>query len=236
MKFRIFHLLVPLMFLVTLGCQDRAADRKGFLESAEAFHVRGQYRKAIIEYSNALQLGRDVSVLIGLAKSHDALGNHDAAIANFRRVLEIDENQIEAQLAVGRAVFDAARRDSSHFKEVRKFAENILTRSPDTKEAQLWLAYALAAERSATEAEIALVQARADHPGSLEIALALGRVYQKTGQVSEAEKLVSRTRATASQIPTSAPWNSGIFLRPFGTRRRKKCSEKLSRSTRENRA
>jgi tetratricopeptide (TPR) repeat protein len=151
-------------------------------------HERGD--EALAAYERGLQaLPDDPRLLYARALLNDDLGNIDAAIGDFRRLLALQPDNAEALNALGYTLADRTKEQS----EALKLIEKALTLKPDEPaiiDSMGWVQYRLG---NLAEAIKRLRTAFAKQPDP-EIAAHLGEVLWVSGQKDEARKVWAQGR------------------------------------------
>ena len=97
------YLKILAMIILLAGCQgDPIENRDNYFASGNRYIEEGKLEEGIIQYRNALKAdGNYIPARLALIKALRRVGNHDMAVAELRRILEQDENHIEAKLMLG---------------------------------------------------------------------------------------------------------------------------------------
>ncbi|TAN07889.1 MAG: tetratricopeptide repeat protein [Rhodanobacteraceae bacterium] len=180
--------------LATQLQQDYADDpdslRTAYELDAQMYSQDGQHAKAIAAYDRGLQALPGDPVLIydrGIEEAN--AGNTDAALADFRKVLAQNPDNVDAMNALGFTLADADR----DLPEAAKLLRKALAAKPDTAaimDSWGWLQYRLG---NLDEAEAYLRRAwgRQQDP---DIGVHLGEVLWKLGQHQHAQEVFAKVR------------------------------------------
>src|SRR5947208_6540834 len=176
-------LLIALVILS--GCGRSPEARKArHLERGAKYFSQQQYREAIIEYRNALQIDEANAVAIrqmGLAAFH--LGQAAEAFPLLRKSAELNPEQLDVRVKLG-ALYLAARR----FDQASAEATYVLQREPRNLEALLVLAGATQTPDEIDAMTRRLEEARASLGHATKLYLALGALYLRRQNLAPAER------------------------------------------------
>jgi len=157
------YLKILAMIILLAGCQgDPIENRDNYFASGNRYIEEGKLEEGIIQYRNALKAdGNYIPARLALIKALRRVGNHDMAVAELRRILEQDENHIEAKLMLGNYYLLAAgSMGQQWFEEAQKLADEVLEIDPDNVEARILLGNSFAGlndfERSIEELQAVL--------------------------------------------------------------------------------
>ncbi len=96
-----FKSLLFFIFLFLLGC-DSANDALEYTKSGKEFYQQGNYKKAKIEFKNAIQAdSQQIDALYHLALIYEKERNGTGMYKKLLQVLQIDPNHIDAHLKLG---------------------------------------------------------------------------------------------------------------------------------------
>jgi Flp pilus assembly protein TadD len=91
-------LLLGALILSLAGCSQEAKKERHW-GRAEKYFSKNQYKEAIIEYRNVLQISpNDAKARYKLGLSHFRIGQLREARAEFERSVEIDLGMVDARL------------------------------------------------------------------------------------------------------------------------------------------
>ena len=121
-KFGTIILLISLF-----GCEDESS-RMG-----DGYFKKGQYQEAVNAYTEYLSLKpNNIKALYNRGRAYEELGEFEKALADFNRVLENDDNHIQAQLSIAKDDF----RKKEYLDVIYK-CDIVLERSPQNLQAHL---------------------------------------------------------------------------------------------------
>jgi len=186
-RLRLALLLIPLA-LVAGACQMNPAKRKSELvASAERYVAAGEYRKAIIEYKNALKIDRRSAELhYKLGQAYIANGQLQEGLLSYAKAIDLDPDYAPALIARGKFYLAAKLPDKA-----TQDAQAVLAKSPDNIDAQILLADAYA-RKNDLPAAIKVVEASSNGiltpspPASISVCSTLGRANRT--QLSSSSK------------------------------------------------
>ena len=243
--------------LVTLGCSgDPAARKQRYLESGNRYAASSQWREAVIEYRNALQIdARFSEARLKIAEAYAKLGEARNAMSEYVRAADLLPERVDVQLTAGTYLLAAGQTDSALAR-----AEAAIARQPDNVAAHILRGNALAGlnqldsaltameeairldpKRGATytqlgivelargkheQAETALKKAVALDPQSVSAQLALGNFYWASNRQSETEKAFE---AALAADPTNVAANRAMALLSMATGRMDKAEQHLKK-------
>lgn len=177
-----FWIIAPvLVFLVACGSAETKKARH--LEKGNEYFSQKQYKEAIIEYKNVLQLDANNKVAFkNLAMSYYLSKEVGQAVPYFLKARELNPEDIEVRKKLSQ-IFLAMQKPS----EAKAEAEFILEKSPQDVEA---LGVLVSAVGKKEEAEGLLERIKGIQPNPAEAQrfnLLLGTLYLKKGDLSNAE-------------------------------------------------
>src|SRR6267142_4789961 len=125
-----------------LPAAGKGAPRRDSLDHRAIARSVDDYLKAVSTFERMLHGAAPNSVhsLVSRGDALTALGEYESAVQAYRDALEIDPQQLEAKLALGRLYNKLAR-----YREATRLSDEILSRSPSSEEAYLIKARALLA-------------------------------------------------------------------------------------------
>ena len=163
-------LLAPLALLLVLAACDSVEERIAkHYERGQSLVEEGQLEKAILEFSNALQLDDKHALShFAIGKIHETRGELQAAFGRYRKVAELTPDHAEARLKLarfyvlgndlktGKAELDAAMKLAPNVADAHVLAATIALREGDAPATRTALdkAYAL----TPSNAEAAMVE------------------------------------------------------------------------------
>ena len=107
--------------------------KQRFLEGGDRSFKAGDFREAVIEYRNAVQIdAQSGAARLGLARSHERLGDWERALAEYVRAADLLQDDHELQIVAGHYLLRARR-----FDEAKARADAVLTKVPEHFEAHV---------------------------------------------------------------------------------------------------
>ncbi len=191
-------LLAPL-FLV--GCGDDESNVAQFMASGEGYAEQKQWKEAIIEYKNALQIApNNGPAHYALAKAYLKSEKLGEAYWELHEAARLDPENTEARLTFGQ--LNLAARD---FDESLAQAEAVIEADPENGSAHVLKGQALEGLDRADESEASYLRARevdSDKPAYM---LVLASYYHRRGKPEQAEPhLVELTEKDPSYVAYTA--------------------------------
>ena len=167
-----FLLLVGL--LVATGCSRSPEAKKArHLERGDKYFSRAQYREALIEYANVLQLDRaNPRAIRQLAFAHYQLGQIGQAFPYLVKSEELDPGDPEVRLKLA-SIYLVARQPA----EARQQVAVVLGKDPKNFEALLLWARGAMTPQEVDVAIRRLEEAQADYGGKAQLHIALAALY-----------------------------------------------------------
>jgi len=189
------RLLLSCSLLAALltGCtRDPNAKKQKYFDSGQNYFAQGQYREAVIQYSNAVQIDpRFAAAHAQLAQAYLKLGDTQRAYNELSRTLELAPDNYRAHTDLANLLTGARRPDGTAFPEYLTQAKThldiIRDKQPNTPEThEAWSNYyaaqnnlglamqeaqqtiALDPNRSESYLLLALLQLRANQPDQAE--------------------------------------------------------------------
>jgi len=178
-------LLVPLVLI--LGCSNAEDKLSRHQTAGNQYMEQGQFREAVIEYRNAVQLipeSPEAHFQLGEALLKlGTLADLRSAFGEFNRTVQLEPGHLPAQRHLGRLLLlsgDAlAAREKAHL---------ILATDPENAEALLLLGRARIALNEPRGAKDTFTTLLSKHPDHLDGHLGLGRVLATLGELKTAEQ------------------------------------------------
>jgi len=173
-----------------LSCQgDPRVNRDEFYQSGQLDLDGERYREAVIQFRNALQWDEKfLPARLALAKAYQKLNEHQNAINEFQRILELDSSHQEAKLETGKYLLQAGSRNPENYSKARQIAEELLEDDPTNPQARILMANAYAGledlERSVSEMKMVLNE----DPENLVARVNLAAFQLKLQDTAQAEK------------------------------------------------
>jgi tetratricopeptide (TPR) repeat protein len=185
-------------------------------ESAEAhllmgtaYLARQDYREAKAELERALKLNPRLPTVHSLyGRSLFALGDHEAAERAFRKELEVNINDFEANLQLGNM-----RKGAQRFNEAETYLERATTIRPDDIAGRKLLAN-LRLQTGKTEEAVQLLEAIvAEAPNLVDVHVQLATAYNRLKRTDDAERqrvIIDRLNAEAQAKQPGAKPGGGF--------------------------
>ncbi|MGH9579716.1 MAG: tetratricopeptide repeat protein, partial [Terriglobales bacterium] len=221
-----------LLLLLVAGCtRDPNVKKREYVESGDRYFAGRQYREAVIQYSNALQVDpRDAPAHYKLAQSHLRLGSAVAAFNELMRTVDLDPQNWKAQVDLGNLLLGAHQYDqalergqlvlkgdasnveaqilvaNTYFGmgyEDRAMAamKKALEMAPNRAETYVNLAIQQSLAGKATAAEESFQKGLAIEPRSARVHQELGHFYGQQKRWAEAEEELRAARDLEPQNP-----------------------------------
>src|SRR3989449_6612564 len=178
-------IIVFLTLLVAMiGCsRSPEAQKARHLDRGDRYFAKAQYREALIEYANVLQLDRaNPRAIRQLAFAHYQLGQIGQAFPYLVKSQELDPVDPEVRLKLGN-IYLVARQPA----EARKQVAAVLGKDPKNFEALLLWAGTATTPQEVDSAIQRLEQARADYGDRAKLHLALASLYLRKKDLAGAE-------------------------------------------------
>src|SRR5437016_6381183 len=176
-------IIVFLALLVAMtGCSRSPEAKKArHLDRGDRYFARQQYREAVIEYANVLQLDRaNPRAIRQLAFAHYQLGQIGQAFPYLVKSQELDPVDTEVRLKLG-SIYLVARQPA----EARQQVAVVLGKDPKNFEALLLWAGAAITPQEVDAAIQRLEAARADYGDKARLHIALGALYVRKQEVTK---------------------------------------------------
>jgi tetratricopeptide (TPR) repeat protein len=202
---------------ISSGCSSPETKRQKFLENGNRYFAQEQYREAIIEYRNAVQIDPKFGeARAKLAESYARTGDAVNALNEFVRAADLLPERLDLQLAAGNYLLAARRpqdalaraeailsRDAKHvaghvlrgnalgglnnFEQALTEIEEAIELDPSSASTYTHLGLVQVARGQRDNAEVAFKKAVELDPKWLGGHLGLGNFYWAAGRLAEAE-------------------------------------------------
>jgi tetratricopeptide (TPR) repeat protein len=116
---------------------------------------------------------------LALAIAYQTLADHQNAVIEFRRILELDSSHREAKLEMGKYFLQAGSQDPENYSKAREFAEELLESNPGDPQARILLGNAYAGLNDLEGSIDEMMRVLEENPGNLVAQVNLG-VFQLT--------------------------------------------------------
>src|SRR2546422_389012 len=179
-------IIVFLTLLVAMiGCsRSPEAQKARHLDRGDRYFAKAQYREALIEYANVLQLDRaNPRAIRQLAFAHYQLGQIGQAFPYLVKSQELDPGDPEVRLKLG-SIYLVARQPA----EARQQVAAVLGTDPKNFEALLLWAGTAITPQEVDAAIQRLEEARADYGDKARLHIALAALYVRKQEVAKAER------------------------------------------------
>src|SRR5262245_8648251 len=171
--------------LVVVGCSRSPETRKArHLDRGDGYFAREQYREAVIEYANVLQIdATNTRAIRQIALSYYQLGEGGRAFPYLIKLKELDPENLDARLKLGTIYLLAQQPE-----EARQQVAVVLGKDPRNVEALILLAGTAKTPQEVDAAIRRLEEARADFGDRAKLHIALGALYLSKRDTANAER------------------------------------------------
>lgn len=186
MKRQAINLILMFGLAFIVACSGSQERRDSFFEKAKKNIAAGEIQDAQIALKNALKIDPQFAAgysLMGTLQIQDR--NFSNAYANFIRAVELDPNELEAQLGLCKLYFL-----QKTFDKVEEKADIILAKDPNHIEAGVLKSIALMKGGKTSEALTRLDGLQRLHPDNIDIILAKSETYLSVEDPNNAEKIM----------------------------------------------
>jgi predicted Zn-dependent protease len=194
------------LILAFSGCAGKSEKRDQFLQKGIRLYEAGEYKKAVLQFTNALQLDPDFAPgYFFVGKAYYKQQNIKKALACFSKALELDEGLDEARMISGMILVTA--------KEGEKALERItpvLEKDPASARALLIAAQACVLLEKPDKA-IGNLNGIKQSGRNKEALLAFADAYRLKGEMRFVKEYLARYQETAPDDPVSYELLSGIY-------------------------
>jgi tetratricopeptide (TPR) repeat protein len=199
-------LLCALALVALVHCSSQEQEIADFMARGDGYVDNEQWKEAIIEYRNVLQLDpNNADAHYKLAKAYMKTEQLKDAYWELHETTRLDPGNTEARLGFGQ--FNLAARD---FDEALAQADGVIESEPDKSPAYVLRGQALEGLNRPDEAEKAYLKARELSPDEGALLLILASFYQRQHRPQEAEPLL---RQFSEEDPGFASYTAlGRFL------------------------
>lgn len=165
--------------------------RQAWQADAELYLTEQNYPRAEAAFSRALQVvPDDPGLLYGRGMAYAQAGQIDEAVADFRQILEIKPDDVDASNALGYTLADA-NRDLPEAEQLLQVARKAKPDDPAIADSWGWLQYRLGHVEAAAQTLRGAWSARKD----ADVGVHLGEVLWKLGHAREADQVFDEVRA-----------------------------------------
>src|SRR5712691_4442830 len=184
-------LLLTVLVAVTGCSRSPEAKKARHLERGDKYFSKAQYREALIEYANVLQIdGTNTRAIRQLALAHYQLGQIGQAFPYLVKSQELDPVDPEVRLKLG-SIYLVARQPA----EARQQVAAVLGKDPKNFEALLIWAGTAITPQEVDAAIQRLEEARADYGDKARLHIALAALYVRKQEVAKAERALQEAVA-----------------------------------------
>jgi tetratricopeptide (TPR) repeat protein len=183
---RVFSLLILALMIAACGSKEDKLQKH--LEKARAYAESNEYKKAVIELKNVIQLEpKNDTAHYELGEAYLKLKDGREAFQSFSRAVSINPDNIPAQLKMGQILLLGRKT-----KEAKEKAGLVLSKLPDDIEALSLMAGIYIQEKDLDSALSTLIKVSELKPDHLNTQVSLGRVYLMKNDLENAEKMFQR--------------------------------------------
>jgi len=177
-------LLLSVLVVMTGCSKSPEAKKTQHLEQGDKYFAKAQFREAIIEYRNVVQIdGKNARAYRQIAFAHYELGEFAQALPYLVKVQELDPEDRDARLKLG-SVYLVARQPA----KAREQAAVVLGKDPKNFEALLLWAGTASTPQEVDAAILRLEGARAQYGDKAKLHMGLGTLYLKKNDMVNAER------------------------------------------------
>jgi len=149
-------LLILSVAMILFSCASEEEKKAAHFEKGKAYFEKGDYKAAIIEFKNAIQIDpKYKEVYSHLGEAYLKVGDLRGAFRAYAILAELDPNNTEAQLKLSSFLMLGRQ-----FTESREKIDAILSKEPNNTEALLMLAGLLGREDEAKAAAAEVLRIR----------------------------------------------------------------------------
>ena len=160
-----------------------------YVKRGEAFLKDRRFDEASIEFRNALQIDDHLaSAHWGLAQAFEGLQRWPEMIAELRKTIELDGNNLDARVKLGNYYMAPLKRTPEMIAEAERLAKEVLQKDPNHIEGHILMATVLFAQGNRDQSLAELKHAIELNPKRIESILSLARYYTNTQDMSKAEE------------------------------------------------
>lgn len=174
-------------FILLVACTGSQERRDSFYAKAKQSLAAGEIKDAQIALKNALKIDPQFAqgyALLGTLQIQDR--NYANAYASYARAVELDPNELEAQLGLCK-LFYLQR----SFDKVEEKADFILAKQAENVDAGVLKAIALMKKGNTDEALSRLAALQQKNPENIDVILARSETYAARKEFAEAERTIA---------------------------------------------
>lgn len=186
-----------MVFTIGMGCASKEEKKAGHWERAEAYLENDEFKKAIIELQNVVQLDpRDDAAHYELGEALLKVKQPKAAFQSFDRAVHANPDNEEAVLKLAQMYLLGGKAE-----EAKEKAKLILEKFPDNIDALLIVAGAHVQNGENAAAEKTLQQAASLDPEHRSVRMALAHLYAATNDLEKAETAYLKAISLDPSVP-----------------------------------
>lgn len=194
---RVFSVLILALMIAACGSKEDKMEKH--LARAKAYAESNEYKKAVIELKNVIQLEpKNDTAHYELGEAYLKLKEVREAFQSFSRAVSINPENIPAQLKMGQLLLL-----NRQTKEAKEKAELVLSKMAEDIEALSLMAGVYIQEKNLDSALSTLIKVSELKPDHLNTQVSLGRVYLMKNDLENAEKMFQRVIKLDSKDQTS---------------------------------
>ena len=198
-KITLYALAILLLTAVICGCANDDVKKARHLSRADAYVAQKDYKAAVIELKNAIQIDpKDADLPYRLGEVYMKMNEGKLAARAYGDAIDLDPDHLRAHLKIGQ-IFLATR----NLLAARKAAKFIIEKEPSNVEAYLLLAGVQVLEKNREAAVNTLNEALAIAPRNTKCHLFIADLLKSDGRHQEAEKHYLEVIAIDPADPTS---------------------------------
>ncbi len=196
------RVLIGTLVLLLVGCVQASPEAKKakHRERGHGYVEKAKYAEAVIEYKNILQIDpKDGDAHYRLALTYIKMGgmtNLQQAFSELTKTIELDANNIDAQLKLGE-MYLLAKEPA----KARERADIVLASAPTNTEGLVLRGQSLINEREFDQGISELKKALELDPKNTRIYLDLARTYMQMKQAEKAERTLNEALALSPKSP-----------------------------------
>lgn len=162
--------------------------KEEYVQRGKAFLKEGKYKDAWIEFRNALQLdAKDADVHYQLAITYAKLNDVSSAYREIQQAVELNPQNLKAQLMLGNYYLVAAANDSTYFERAVKVADLVLGKEPSNLDAYILRGNAYAGLKNYDKANEELQQVLEKEPNRIPVYINLATFQANQKDLDAAE-------------------------------------------------
>ena len=194
------------VFILFSSCGFKPeSSREEIIGSAREYMEEGKYGEAEIVLLKAIKANpSDSEMIFILVELYQATGDHQQAVFNLKKILDMDPDNVDAKLKLGNYYLQAGPVAGDHlYEEAVKLGDEILVTEPENLDAKILLANAYAGLKKLDEAVALLDVVLEADPDNLAALLNQGAFHMRLGQTDEALEYYKLAISKAPDNPMS---------------------------------